>query len=117
MLNTRMTDFFDLWVIAKTFAFEGAVLGQAVRATFARRGTAMPNMPPVALTTTFRGDAAKNAQWAGFLKRTHLAIAPGPLPELIDAIGAFTLPLLIDQRAVSTMHWEPGGPWRRTSAE
>jgi hypothetical protein len=113
MLNTRMKDFFDLWVIAKTFAFESSLLGQAVRATFERRGTAMPTQPPVALTATFSGDASKTAQWAGFLKRTHVAIAPAPLPELVDAIAAFTLPLLTDPQGVSTMRWEPGGPWRR----
>ena len=32
--NSRMKDFFDVWAIANTFAFEGAVLAKAIAATF-----------------------------------------------------------------------------------
>ncbi len=39
MLNSRMKDFFDLWAISQTFAFDGVVLGDALRATFIRRAT------------------------------------------------------------------------------
>lgn len=110
MLNSRMKDFFDLWVIAKTFSFDGAVLGQAVAATFARRGTALPNALPPALTAAFAADATKQAQWGGFLRRTTLAIAPEPLPDLITAIATFVAPFLSDQTA--NLHWPAGGPWR-----
>jgi Nucleotidyl transferase AbiEii toxin, Type IV TA system len=42
MLNSRMKDFFDLWAISQTFPFDGVVLSDAMRATFTRRGTALP---------------------------------------------------------------------------
>jgi hypothetical protein len=42
MLNSRMKDFFDLWVQAKHSDFDGSVLLRAVAATFERRRTAIP---------------------------------------------------------------------------
>lgn len=110
MLNTRMKDFFDLWVITKTFAFDGVLLRQAISATFARRGTAFPDAAPPALTAAFSSDPGKQAQWRAFLQRTTLRIAPEPLRELIEDIAAFAAPLLNDQAA--NLQWPAGGPWR-----
>ena len=35
--NSRMKDFYDLWVLARQFEFQGPLLCQAIRATFERR--------------------------------------------------------------------------------
>ena len=40
--NTRMKDFYDLWAVATTFAFDGESLAAALAATFDNRGTALP---------------------------------------------------------------------------
>lgn len=45
------------------------------RAMFVRRGTAIPEAPPVALTAAFATDASKAAQWKGFVTRGGLAPA------------------------------------------
>ena len=42
MRNSRMKDFYDLYLMARTFSFEGPVLIEAIRATFARRKTNLP---------------------------------------------------------------------------
>ena len=42
ILNSRMKDSFDLWVLAGHSDFDGAVVATAIRATFERRGTAIP---------------------------------------------------------------------------
>src|SRR5690606_32890538 len=83
MRNSRMKDFFDLWVIGRTFAFDGQTLSEAVTATFQRRHTPLPVETPLALTEAFAQDAGKQTQWRAFLNRTTLALAPEPLPELI----------------------------------
>jgi len=49
--NSRMKDFYDIWALARGFAFEGAVLAQAIRRTFERRGTAVPARALSLLTT------------------------------------------------------------------
>ena len=51
-LNSRMKDFYDVWLLATRHAFEGFVLSEAVRATFARRKTSI-ELPVIALDEAF----------------------------------------------------------------
>jgi hypothetical protein len=114
MLNSRMKDFFDLWAISQTFSFDGGVLADAIAATFERRHTDIPTDTPVALTPAFAEDAAKQAQWRGFLRRTAIAMAPCPFAELQDDVAAFVLPpthALVAGKAFDGK-WNAGGPWK-----
>lgn len=36
-LNSRMKDFYDVWLLARQFAFDGALLTKAIAATFSDR--------------------------------------------------------------------------------
>jgi hypothetical protein len=111
--NSRMKDFFDLWIIAKSFAFDGAVLADAVSATFARRQTEVPAETPVAFTPDFADDASKQSQWGAFLKRTSLAMAPEPLPGLLAFVASFAMPVLEAARDGKPFakKWPAGGAW------
>ncbi|WP_372502331.1 nucleotidyl transferase AbiEii/AbiGii toxin family protein [Tistrella mobilis] len=114
MLNSRMKDFFDLWAISETFSFEGPILAQAVAATFDRRRTTIPTDTPIALTPAFAEDAAKQAQWQGFLRRTAIAMVPGSFAELQGKVASFVLPpthALVAGKAFERK-WDTGGPWR-----
>ena len=51
--NSRMKDFYDLWMIAQTFAFEGDDLAAATQQTFERRRTPLPERLPVGLNDRF----------------------------------------------------------------
>jgi predicted nucleotidyltransferase component of viral defense system len=62
MANTRMKDFYDLWVIARCFSFQGAQLSDAIGATFRRRRTPVPPDVPVALTSEFSEDRTREQQ-------------------------------------------------------
>jgi hypothetical protein len=42
MLNSRMKDFNDIWLLSRKFDFDGAKLAEAIRPTFKRRGTRLP---------------------------------------------------------------------------
>jgi hypothetical protein len=72
MGNTRMKDFFDLWVLLHDTSTDDADLQRAVEATFARRQTAMPSRQPMGLSDAFAEDAAKQTQWRAFLKKNRL---------------------------------------------
>lgn len=113
MFNSRMKDFFDLWAICRTFPFEGRVLNDALRATFTRRTTAFPTEVPIALTQVFADDAAKQAQWSAFLRRTAIALAPEPLPELLRSVAQFVTPplLALGTEVPFESVWRLGGPW------
>ena len=72
MANTRMKDYFDLWVLLTEGTLESAGLRRAVEATFARRQLAVPDTVPTGLSDAFSQDAVKQAQWAAFLKKNRL---------------------------------------------
>ena len=72
MANTRMKDYFDLWVLLTEGVLDPQELHRAVAATFHRRQLALPNSIPSGLSDGFAQDAAKQKQWAAFLKKNRL---------------------------------------------
>ena len=72
MTNTRMKDFFDLWVLLHDPTMDDAELQRAIQATFARRQTAIPGEHPIGLSDAFAEDTAKQVQWRAFLKKNRL---------------------------------------------
>lgn len=72
MANSRMKDYFDLWVILRDAQLDQEILVQAVDATLSRRGTKRPSGMPIGLSAQFSSDRQKNMQWAAFVKRNQL---------------------------------------------
>ena len=112
ILNSRMKDFYDVWHLARRDAFDGATLAEAVRATFARRGTPVPDGAPLALTDEFALDAGKQTQWRAFVRRGRLG-QEATLVDVVESLGAFLVPVLEAVRGEAKLdrRWEPGGPW------
>ncbi len=71
MLNSRVKDYYDLALLSRLYPFRGALLIEAIRLTFLRRGTAV-EANPVELTEAFRSDPARKVQWRAFVRRTRL---------------------------------------------
>lgn len=74
-LNTRMKDFFDIWLLASQYDFAGSALALAVAKTFDHRGTKL-EANPIALTRAFTSAERTQKQWATFVKRSQLATHP-----------------------------------------
>jgi predicted nucleotidyltransferase component of viral defense system len=110
--NSRMKDFYDLWSLSNTFSFRAATLAKAIRATFERRKTPLPESTPLALTPEFLTDQSKRSQWTAFVKRSKLA-APPMLDEVGRRIAAFLdLPIgHAREKSASSAEWSAGGPW------
>jgi predicted nucleotidyltransferase component of viral defense system len=72
MANTRMKDYFDLWVILRDTPLDQKILLQAVVATLTNRSTKMPNGVPVGLSEQFWTDNQKIIQWNAFVNRNNL---------------------------------------------
>ncbi|HSW00523.1 MAG TPA: nucleotidyl transferase AbiEii/AbiGii toxin family protein [Sedimentisphaerales bacterium] len=113
MVISRMKDFYDIWTLSKQFPFDGASLSTAMRATFERRGTAIPEGVPTALTDEFAADRTKQTQWTGFLKRSVLSEAPPSLSSVVNDLRDFLLePLHAAARSERfAKSWNPGGSW------
>jgi hypothetical protein len=88
--NTRMKDFYDVWVMSRSFSFEGIRLAQAIAATFARRQTPIPTEAPDALTPAFAADTAKQDQWLAFT--ADVDITPGDLAAVVAELAGFLMP-------------------------
>ncbi len=73
MANTRMKDYFDLWVLMTEGTLDPAELRRAMKATFERRQLALPAGLPAGLSDGFSSDAAKQAQRDASLKKNRLA--------------------------------------------
>ena len=72
MANSRMKDYFDLWVILRDAQLDREILAKAVTATLDRRGTRKPLGIPIGLSEQFSNDGQKTMQWAAFVKRNKL---------------------------------------------
>jgi hypothetical protein len=113
MVISRMKDFYDIWTLSKQFPFGGASLSAAIAATFERRGTAIPEGVPTALTNEFAADRTKQSQWAGFLRRIALSEASPSLSRVVNDLREFLLEPLhaAAQQETLSKSWKPGGPW------
>jgi hypothetical protein len=72
MTNTRMKDYFDIWVILRKSELDLEVLRSAVMATIKRRSTLMPENLPLGLSDEFAQNKNKNMQWNAFLTKNQL---------------------------------------------
>lgn len=109
-VNSRMKDFFDVWSLASSQAFEGTTLEAAITQTFDRRNTEMsPNA--VCFNDAFGESPDKQKQWQAFIKRSQLTEQTPTL--FVDAwkeVMAFLTPMT--RSDASDLRWPPGGPWR-----
>ncbi|MBZ9603337.1 nucleotidyl transferase AbiEii/AbiGii toxin family protein [Phyllobacterium chamaecytisi] len=105
--NSRLKDFYDLWVISRTFELRRAALVVAVQRTFERRRTVLPSDIPVGLCDEFA--EARAAQWRAFLGRERLAGAPGTFAAIIADLRVFLMPLVVGLE--EERFWPPSGPW------
>ncbi len=87
MANSRMKDYFDLRALAREGALDPRQLGDAIAATFQRRGTDVPVEVPLGLSDEFARDAVKRAQWKAFLGKNRLE-AP-TLDEVVEEVRRF----------------------------
>ncbi len=84
MTNSRMKDYFDLSVLLKRETLDTGLLAQAIKATFERRGMAVPDALPIGLSDEFAHDSSRQLLWLAFLKKNGLN--PEPLPAIVDQL-------------------------------
>jgi predicted nucleotidyltransferase component of viral defense system len=88
--NSRMKDYYDVWMLTSTFEIEPERLRQAIAATFARRKTEIPSAVPDGLSDDFCADAGKQRQWAAFARNLS-----GQVPELGRVVLALRDKLMV----------------------
>jgi predicted nucleotidyltransferase component of viral defense system len=113
--NSRMKDFYDIWILSRNLVFSGPALSEAIRSTFDRRQTSVPMEPPVALTTEFYSQPVHQRQWAAFVRRIGESALANEFPQVIADLTGFLMPAAraAATRAEYPVRWAPFGPWQR----
>jgi hypothetical protein len=113
--NSRMKDFYDIWFMANTWAFTLESLRSAIALSFQRRGSAMPNGVPFALTDEFLTDAQKMQLWKAFAGRLNAGDKALTLAEVGAVLRAFLVPCLSSETATAQV-WTPTIGWRESES-
>jgi type I restriction enzyme S subunit len=111
--TSRYKDFYDLYVFARQFPFDGERLTTAIAATFERRRTAVEPALPAALAPRFYADDERAGRWRAYLTRNSLPGAPADwiaVGEMLRAFLSSPWRAIADNRTFSDT-WSPGGPW------
>jgi hypothetical protein len=112
-LNSRMKDFYDIWLLSRQFDFDGPKLSTAIERTFANRGT-KAEAHPVALSAAFAKNPTKILQWQAFVRKSRLTDAPIDLGPVVDAVASFLLPPAVAISGTQSFDrfWRAPGPWQ-----
>ena len=95
MDNSRMKDFYDIFVLLRTMEFDWDLLEKAIRATFAARNNSLPKSITIALSKEFALDKVKTIQWIAFVNRSNLAMPVGKLEDVMREIRERLSPALL----------------------
>jgi predicted nucleotidyltransferase component of viral defense system len=79
--NSRMKDYYDVWMLLNRSEPDLDRLRRAIVATFARRTTAIPAEVPEGLSDAFAEDPGKLRQWDAFARNLS-----GPKPEFAELV-------------------------------
>jgi hypothetical protein len=114
VINSRMKDFFDIWLLARQFDFDGSTLATAIEQTFSRRGTEL-KPEPTPLTSTFAEDVTKAAQWRAFIRNIRIYNVPHDFKEVVTAVASFLMPVAqcLPGNKPFKYIWKAPGPWQK----
>jgi len=111
ILNSRMKDYYDLWVLAREFEFDGEMLQAAIRATFKRRKMPLPTEVPFGLTAEFATDATKQMQWKAFIGKGKLRLKETDFAKVVKILREFLMPVVF-AKSDHSGNWPKGGMWQ-----
>jgi predicted nucleotidyltransferase component of viral defense system len=111
-LNSRMKDFYDIWVLSQRYSFDGLVLQNAIMATCARRNTSIQAGARL-FTQQFSDRPEKQRQWQAFVKKGSFEEVPEGFSQLMTEVRSFLLPIAesCENNVSLDLAWQPGGPW------
>lgn len=105
--NSRMKDFYDVWLLLEQFEFDGEIVQSALGKTFKNRNTAFPQRDPIIFSDAFC--ESKAIQWNAFTRKLKIE-NKADMKMVLDVIKSFLLPLVnaSQQGAVFEKKWNKG---------
>jgi predicted nucleotidyltransferase component of viral defense system len=93
ILNSRMKDIYDIWVLSRRFEFNGPSLQKSIINTFKRRETAITENIAI-FTERYYQNHEKLQQWQGFLRKSKVSDVTKDLSHITSEIKIFIQPVL-----------------------
>lgn len=111
-LNSRMKDFFDIWVLSQKYRFGGQSLQEAIVATCRRRKTPIGSKAEI-FSREFVNRFNKQIQWSAFLRKGPMGEVPEEFSIIMEGIRDFLLPITLATENENSFEseWPSGGPW------
>lgn len=97
--NSRMKDFYDLWLLSQKFEFDGQQLLLAITNTFTQRSTPLPSSVPIGLSNDF--GHAMETQWQAFLRRARLDANSTQFSAILATLRTF-----LDLTQMKNRYWK-----------
>lgn len=107
LLNSRIKDYYDIWLLSESFSFDGNILQEAISRTFLRRNVEIPNQLPLALSIEFYKQPSREAQWRSFIRQSGVDKVPRSLEEAVNQIWRFLSPVTAP-KGFTDMEWDVG---------
>jgi predicted nucleotidyltransferase component of viral defense system len=111
LLNSRMKDFYDIWLLSELFDHDYTTLCNALRNTFERRNVPLPTATPDAWTEEFSSNPAKVVQWRAFLRKNKLDAASADFAVTVARIATFLRPVCFPPNTPPTT-WTAALGWQ-----
>jgi predicted nucleotidyltransferase component of viral defense system len=109
--NSRMKDFYDVWVCSKHLDFDTGTLLKAIDATFKNRETPAPTEEFEAFTTKFV--EGHSVQWNAFVRKMGEDDLIDAFGQVVAELTAFALPALhaVARSETLAQQWKAGAGW------
>lgn len=109
--NSRMKDFYDVWICSKHLDFNESTLLKAIDATFSNRETSIPAEEVEAFTAAFVTGHA--VQWNAFVRKLGENDLVDSFGKVVEELKTFAVPMLrtLARGERSTQRWEAGRGW------
>ena len=114
LLNSRMKDFYDIWLMMRRFHFSGSNLSEALKRTFEHRKTSIPEGKSLFAEEIYEEKSDRQTLWKAFLKKGDIQHAPEKLATVAKEIEGFlNKPLhTVRKNEEFKEEWKVPGPWK-----
>lgn len=112
-INSRMKDYYDIYVLSLSRNFEAKLLKEAIEATFKNRRTELLN-DLLIFQLEFKNNITMQDRWLIFLNKHKLEDVPKEFPEVMSRITSLLNPLVasIIEKTTIDKSWNPNdGTW------
>ncbi len=113
LLNSRMKDFYDIWLLMRKFDFSGTILTEALKKTFNNRKTELPQRRPLFAQEIYDNKSDRQTLWMAFLRKNDIKNAPDKLSAIAKTIEKFLIKPLgaIKKGKGFNETWKAAGKW------